>query len=545
MVLSIPDLVPARMVNEFVYCPRLFYLEWVDRQFEGNADTAEGNWRHRAVDRPGGRVPAPEDAVDHRRATSVQLSSERLGLIAVIDVLEADDGAMVPVDTKKGRPPPHGPAWISDLVQLCVQGLLLRDNGYRCDRGEIFFAETRDRRVVEFDEDLVERTLSAVDELRVVAAADTVPPPLVDSPKCPRCSLVGVCLPDEMNALADRSELPPRRLLPRKSAARPLYVTDQGAYVGVRDGRVRVTRHREVLAEVRLIDVSQLNIVGNAQVSTQALRVFFRREIPVLWFSYGGWFSGIAAGLPSKNIELRRRQTAVAFQAGLPVARKVVWGKVRNTRTMLMRNASQRPNETVAALKKLADDALVAERVESLLGIEGAAARLYFGGFQLMLRSEFEFDFSTRNRRPPLDPTNCLLSYVYGLLVKDLTAVALGVGLDPYVGVYHKPRFGRPAMALDLAEEFRPLIGDSVVISLINKGEIKVQDFLMRHIGVSLTDRGRRTVIGAYERRLDTEITHPVFGYKITYRRALEVQTRMMAAYLIRESPEYHPLVTR
>jgi CRISP-associated protein Cas1 len=540
----VPALVPARMVNEFAYCPRLFHLEWVQAQFEGNADTAEGQWRHRAVDRQSGAVPLPEEG-EVRRATSVMLGSERLGLVAVIDLLEADNGAVVPVDTKKGRPPAHGPAWEPELLQLCVQGLLLREHGYVCEYGELYFAQTRERRRVDFDDVLVERTLSLVTRLRETATRAEAPPPLIDSPKCPRCSLVGICLPDETNVLAERSVHPPRRLTPRDSAARPVYVTQQGAYVGMKEGRLTVTQQRELLAEARLIDVSQLNVYGNVQVTTQLLRECFRREVPVLWFSYGGWFSGMAEGLPGKNVELRRRQAGLLHQAGLPVARSMVNGKIRNSRTLLMRNSRSRDQRVVDSLKRLAADALEASRMESLLGIEGAAARLYFSQLGSMLRGDFGFDFEGRNRRPPKDPINCLLSFVYSLVVKDLTATVHGVGFDPYLGVYHRPRFGRPALALDLAEEFRPIIADSLVISLVNNGEIGLTDFVVRAGGVALTDEGRRAVLAAYERRLDTEVTHPTFGYRVTYRRVFEVQARMLAAYVMKEVPEYVPFTTR
>lgn len=542
---ELPPLIPARMVNEFTYCPRLFHIEWVQAMFEGNADTAEGAWQHRAVDRKAGRVPAPDHQADLRRATAVMLGSDQLGLVAVVDLLEGRDGKVVPVDTKKGRPPAHGPAWEPEMLQLCVQGILLREHGYECDEGELYFAESRERQTIEFTDELLARTMTMIEGLKVVAKSAEPPPPLVDSPKCPRCSLVGICLPDETNALASRSVAPPRRLTPRDSAARPLYVTEQGAYVGMRDGRVRITRKEELLGEARLLDVSQINLHGNAQITSQLIRECFYREIPVLWFSYGGWFSGMAEGLPGKNVELRRRQAGISLQAGLPAARRMVNGKIRNCRTLLMRNTRARSDKVIDSLHGLADQALECTRLESLLGIEGTAARLYFGQFSTMLRDDLGFDFDGRNRRPPRDPVNCLLSYTYSLVTKDLTAATYGVGFDPYIGFFHKPRFGRPALALDLAEEFRPIIADSIVVSMINNGEVKATDFVTRAMGVSLTDDGRRAVLRAYERRLDTEVTHPTFGYKATYRRVLEVQARVLAAYVMREVPEYTPFVTR
>jgi CRISPR-associated protein Cas1 len=529
-----------------------FFLEWVHAQFADNIDTVEGRWEHRRVDHPSGGAPAPdEDGHDSMRARSVMLSSPRLGLVAKVDLIEGHDDQVVPVDTKKGHPPdvPEG-AWEPERVQLCVQGLLLRDAGYRTDHGILYFAGARRRVRVDFDEPLVARTLELLNDLRAVAEAGTPPPPLVDSPKCPRCSLVGICLPDETNALAARTDAPPRRLIPRDDTAKPMYVTEQGAYVKRDKGRVLVTRNGETLASARMIDVSQLCVYGNVQVSTQLLRELFAREIPTCFFSYGGWFSGLAEGLPARNVELRRRQVVIASQGGLAIARRIVEGKIRNSRTLLRRNSRDRPDGVIASLKSLAAQAAEATTMSSLLGTEGAAARLYFSAFQSMLREDRSlpgqsFSFEGRNRRPPLDPVNCLLSYLYSLLVKDLTATTFAIGFDPYLGFYHRPRFGRPALALDLAEEFRPLVAESTAINLINNGEISASDFVVRAGGVALTPDGRRTVLRAYERRLSAELRHPTFGYRVSYRRTLEVQGRLLGAHLLGEVPDYVPVTTR
>ena len=543
---EVPELVPARMINEFEYCPRLFYLEWVQSRFQHNQDTMEGIYVHRAVDAGGGRMGEAGDP-PFRKAKSVELSSRRLGLIAKADIIEQRDGKVVPVEVKRGRPPKHGPAWMPEKVQLCVIGLLLRDNGYECSEGEIYFAETRKRATIPFDDTLVAHTLRLVEELRAAAASPSAPPPLVDSPKCPRCSVVGICLPDETNLHSGRSASAPRRLTPRDSAARPLYVTEQGARVGIRSGRVVVAKGREELQQLRLIDVSQIALYGNVQVSSQMMRAAFREEIPVCWFSYGGWFQGIAEGLPSKHVELRRRQVAIAAQAGLPIAQSMIEGKLRNSRTFLRRNARSDVKKVLDQLKSLAEAVGASESIESLIGMEGTGARLYFSKFSSMIREQSlgPFDFNGRNRRPPRDPVNCLLSYAYALLTKDLTAVAFAVGFDPYLGVLHRPRFGRPALALDLAEEFRPLVAESVVINVINNGEIGESDFQVRAGGVALTQDGRRSVLSAYERRLDTEVTHPTYGYRITYRRVFEVQARVLAAHLLGEIPSYTPFMTR
>ncbi len=548
---GVPDLVPARMLNEFSYCKRLFFLEWVNAQFADNHDTVEGRWKHRAVDKPGGAAPLPDEG-EVKVARSVMLSSTELGLVAKLDLLEgAPDGTVVPVDTKRGSAPdiPER-AWEPERVQICVQGLLLREAGYQCDHGVLYFAESKERVAVEFTAELVDRTRSLLAELRKAAASDVPPPPLVDSPKCPRCSLVGICLPDEVNTLAERSSAPPRRLIPRDDAPQPLYVTEQGAWLSKDKGRITVTKNKEVLTSVRLLDVSQINLYGNIQVSSQLFRELFARDVPVCWFSYGGWFSGVGTGLPGKNVELRRRQVVTSAQGGLEIAKAVIRAKIRNSRTLLRRNSRERDDRVLDQLKTLSEQVETVESASSLLGVEGAAARIYFGAFPAMLRAEKRlpgapFSFEGRNRRPPLDPVNCLLSYVYGLLTKELTVALFVVGFDPYLGFYHRPRFGRPALALDLTEEFRPIIAESVVINLINNGEVAAGDFIVRSGGVALTQSGRKAVLAAYERRLAHELTHPVFGYKITYRRVLEVQARLLAAFLLGEVPEYVPVTTR
>lgn len=545
--MDVPDLVPARMLNEFSYCQRLFYIEWVQARFAANEDTVDGAYRHRRVDRESGEVR--EDAPF--KATSVTLSSQALGLIARADLITGDGETVVPVDYKRGPLPDNDErSFEPERVQLCAIGLLLREEGHQCEYGEIYYAGSRTRVRVDFSEELVARTRELLSHVADVASKDVAPPPLVDSPKCPRCSLVGLCLPDEANALTERSQLPPRRLLPRDSAAKPLYVTKHGAYVGKSGERVVVKLKGEELASVRLRDVSQVCLVGNAQVSTQLMRTLFAREVPIMWFSSGGWLSGLATGLPGKNIQLRRRQYSVAAQGGLPVAARMIAGKIRNSRTMLMRNAKPRPDDTIASLARLSEKALLADRIESLLGVEGTAARLYFQAFPRMLKTADalpggDFSFEGRNRRPPRDAVNALLSFLYSMLVKDCLATVVGVGFDPYMGVLHRPQFGRPALALDLAEEFRPVLAESTAITALNNGELTPKHFLTRGKSVTLTDDGRRVVLHAHERRLSQDLRHPKFGYSVSYRRVLEVQARILAAVMLEEIPLYEPLVTR
>jgi len=547
--------VPARMLNEFTYCPRLFYLEYVQGEWRESADTIEGSQVHRRVEAEAGKVPQPGQGSpeDRIHARSVFLSAPGVGLSARIDLLEGSGDRVTPVEYKRGRKPdvPEG-AYEPERVQLCAQGLILRENGYECDSGILYFAESRERVPIPFTDELVRHTLELLGHLRRTAASPEIPPPLVDSPKCPRCSLVTICLPDEVNWVASadegRREAEVRRLFPARDDALPVYVQAQGATVTKRGDVLVVQAKGKALAEVRLLEVSQLCLFGNVQVTAQTLRELCDRGIPICYFSHGGWFYGLTHGLAHKNVELRIAQYRNAFDpsACLSIARRFVEGKIRNQRTMLRRNAPDTPEAALRELSRLCDLAASARDLDALIGIEGAAAQVYVAHFSGLLKGvAVDFHFKERNRRPPRDPVNAVLSLLYSLLAKDLTVVAMSVGLDPYLGFLHRPRYGRPALALDLMEEFRPLLCDSVAIFALNTEEIVLSDFVGRGPSVGLTPDGRKKLLQAYERRLESTVTHPVFGYTVSYRRVLEVQARLLARRLTGEIPEYPPFCTR
>lgn len=553
---GLPETVPARMVNEFVYCPRLFYLEWVQGRFATSDDVEEGQYVHRVVDTSDGDLPAAETDLEQfagRRARSVWLTSPELGISAKVDMVQvAEDGAVIPVEYKKGHPDPHGAAWPADAVQSTIHTLLLLDAGYRVDHAEIWYGEVRRRVTVEMNRPQLDSAVDILRDLWRTAAADAAPAPLDASPKCPRCSLVGLCLPDEINALRAHKEMirRPRGIMAADPDCRPIYLQEQGAVVGVARGRLEVSKEGRLLGSFRLIDVSQVCLQGNITVTAQAVRELSSRETPICWFSYGGWFSGMTSGLPNKHVDLRRRQYTLAPDVALAAAGKMIEGKIRNSRTLLRRNTRASVGEALDQMLKLALSASSPSGYPSLLGFEGTAARIYFSHFTGMLAEGSGVDTSTfnqngRNRRPPPDAVNALLSFLYTLLVKDLTVTLNAIGFDPYAGVYHRPRYGRPALALDLAEEFRPLIADSTVVQLINNGEVRQSQFTVRAWGCQLDRDGRRAVIEAYERRMAHEIKHPVFGYRVNYRRALDVQARLLAAHLTGEVDSYTPFTTR
>lgn len=549
-------LLPARMINEYEYCPRLAYLEWVQGEWAESGDTVEGRYVHRRVDQASGDLPKVEDQGDDEKihARSITLSSNRLGLIAKLDLVEGEGNNVVPVDYKRGkRPHVAKGAYDPERVQLCVQGMLLEEHGYNCSEGVLYFAASRERVTVVFDDELRSKTLSAINGLRLMGACGKAPPPLQDSPKCPRCSLVGICLPYEVNFLRKPNGAP-RPLAVANDEALPLYVQANRAKVAKKDETLEISIDDKTVTSVRLLDVSQVVLMGNIYITTPCLHELMRREIPVSWHSYGGWFLGHSIGTGHKNVELRTAQYKTSFddKMCLRIAKGLVQTKIINCRTFLRRNwrGESPPEKLLDDLKADATRALRAQNIPELLGIEGSSAARYFGAFdQLIKRNDndktFAFDFTGRNRRPPTDPVNALLSFAYTLLVRSWTVTLSAVGLDPYRGFYHQPRYGRPSLALDMMEPFRPLIADSATLSAINNGEVRPSDFIIAGNSVALTNDGRKRFIAAFERRMGHEITHPLFGYKASYRRILEVQARLLGRYLLGDIPDVPGFTTR
>lgn len=548
-------LLPARMVNEYQYCPRLAYLEWVQGEWAESADTVHGRHVHRRVDKAKGDLPPPGESVGDEKvhARSITLSSTRLGLIAKLDLVEAEGTRVTPVDYKRGKRPhvPHG-AYDPERVQLCVQGLILEEHGYTCESGVLYFAESRERVQVPFDEELRAMTRNAIAGLRLIAAGGQSPPPLEDSPKCPRCSLVGICLPDEVHYLRS-PDTPPRPLAVGRDEALPLYVQTRGAKVAKKGETLEISVEDQATQTVRLIDVSQLVLMGQIYVTTPTLHELMSREIPISWHSFGGWFIGHTVGTGHKNVELRTAQYQTSFEPPhcLQIAKGFVIAKIQNQKTLLRRNWKQGefPETMSDGFQNDVRRARRANDLGELLGAEGQAAARYFGEFASMLAASddasMRFDFQGRNRRPPTDPINALLSYAYSLLVRSWTMALTAVGFDAYRGFFHQPRYGRPALALDMMEPFRPLVADSSVLQAINNGEVRPTDFVRVAGSVALTDDGRKRFIGTFERRLGQEITHPLFGYKVSYRRLFELQARLLARHLLGEIPEYPNFTTR
>jgi len=551
-----PLLIPARMLNEWVYCRRLAFLEWVQGEWAENVDTTQGRRAHlRTETGPAPPLPAPEELSerDVLKTRRLLLGSPTLGLTAEIDILEAEDGRVTPVDVKKGkRPHVEDAAYLPERVQVCAQGLLLRAAGYSCEEGAIWFAASKERVRIMFSDELISETLDAIETLRLAVEANVLPPPLEHSPKCNRCSLLPICLPDEVNWF--RTGAIPRTPPPPARPSLPLYVQAPGARIGKAASVLTVRVEGSPQQEIPFDEVSELVIAGPVNLSTPALHELLRRDIPIAWMSSGFWYLGATGGQGPRSAAVRTAQYKAAADPAhrLAFAKSLVAAKVRNQRTILRRNWRGSENERASALTTLAHIVAKVEDVADtahLLGLEGQAAAIYFRALPQLFAPTIsdlpEFRFANRNRRPPADPVNACLSLSYALLTRTWSSALSIVGLDPWKGLYHVERPGRPALALDMIEPWRPILADSAVLMTLNNGEIGPDDFIFTAGGCNLKPDARKTLIAAFERRLDLETTHPVFGYTVSTRRILHVQARLLARHFLGEFPEYPHYIPR
>jgi CRISPR-associated protein Cas1 len=582
---------PVRRLHNFIYCPRLFYFQWVENIFQENADTVAGSHVHRNVDAPS-KLDNPKELglPEGAKLRSLRLESESLGLIGVVDIVEGGpDGAEI-IDYKRGsaRRDAEGDrvAKEPDAMQVAAHALLLHEHGVNAVRGAIYYAADKRRVPVDFSEELFEKVRKAISDAKRVASSGSCPPPLRNDARCLYCSAYPICLPSEslwwakrrkaatpegqlqfgffgqseddvrerileaLDFAAESTDKEPTLQPPRPGGddGEVLVVQTAGAQIGQRGEELIVSVKGEDARKIPGQQVRAIYCYGAVQMTAQAAETCLELGIDVSYFSPAGRFIGMLRGLPASGVDARRGQYRLFELPGvrLQLAREVIRAKIHNQRVMLMRNG-EAPDRVLSLMSGFRDATDSARDLTALLGIEGSAAALYFEQFESMLkqRDDWKFDWRGRNRRPPRDPVNALLSLGYSMLAKELTGVCHSVGLDPFLGFMHQPRYGRPALALDLMEEFRPLVADSVAISLINRGELGPEDFIRSANGTFLNDRGRRPFWEAWFRRLDAEVSHPEFSYKMAYRRMLEVQARQLWRFVRGEALTYHRFTTR
>lgn len=558
-------------LHALVYCERLFYLEEVEEIRVADAAVYAGRTLHEELDEPG-------DVVE------MTLESAELGIRGRMDAFRRRDGALFPVEHKRGRarrdaekkPIP----WDSDKVQVVAYAMLLEEHARApVTEGRIrYHKDNVTVRVPIGDEQKAEvrRYIARAKEL----SSSPDRPKVTDNERlCVRCSLSPVCLPEEarftegeqtrlaegeqarlaegaQTRLAGGEQAPkgetaapvpsheatekhaPVRLYPPDTEARSVHVLTHGAKVSRSSDALVISELEGGAEKVGPREISDLVIHGYAQISTQALRLCAEAEIPVHYVTTSGAYLGTFSG-PNGGVQRRIRQfRGLSDEAlALGLARRLVHAKVEMQLRHVLRASRKSPDlrervePQLTAIRERLRGIARAKTREEMMGEEGAAARAYFAALADMVIPEAgeQMRPNGRTRRPPLDRFNALLSFGYSLLFKDTYSAILRVGLEPSFGILHQPRSSAFPLVLDLAELFRVPIVDLAVLAAVNRRTFDPKDdFAITGKQVWLSDTGRRKMIDAYERRKHEEYRHDLLGFSLSYARMMELETRLL-----------------
>ncbi len=524
---------PVRVMalHALAYCPRLFYLEEVEEIRVADDRVYAGRQLHAALE-------ADEDGEE----VSIELSSPTLGLFGKVDCVRRRDGSYLPYEHKRGHPCRHDgqppSTWPSDRLQLIAYTVLLEEAfGQPIPEGRVRYHAAKVTVRVPIDDAARADLRQAIDEARRLRATVERPPITDNDRLCTHCSLAPVCLPEEVRHERE-PEREPRRLFPADRDGATLHVVSQGAYVGSSYDSlvVRPRDQPETKHPIRGIDTLLLH--GFAQVTTQALRKCVEHGVGVHWLTTSGHHT--ASLVPTAGQVQRRIRQYKALtdeETCLRLARALVLARIEGQHRYLLRatrGGSSTRESLLPAMSGiqtgLRSSTTAADR-DSLRGHEGSAAVNYFAGLRQLLGDQVpeELRSDNRNRRPPQDRFNALLSYGYGLLHTAVMRAVLASGLEAALGFYHTPRSAAYPLVLDLMELFRVPLWDMVLIGSLNRGQWDpAADFTVTKAKVWLSDSGRKKAIDLFEDRLQETWKHPVLDYSLSYSRTIELEARLL-----------------
>lgn len=522
------EIISVGALHALIYCERLYFLEEVEQIRVADAAVFAGRRLHV-------ELAAEGDGTFE----SVSLESTKLGIRGRVDVLRRRDGQLVPYEHKRGRcagikGAPE--AWETDRIQVGAYSLLVEEAfGQVVVEARVrYHASSRTVRVA-VDEQLRAAVRNAIVRARELRHTIERPAVTENEKLCARCSLAVVCLPEE-SRLGVRGDFKPIRLLPQHADRQTIHVTDQGARVSRRASELIVVPVEGTSTRFPIADVGSVVLHGFAQISTQAIRLCADNDVDVHWMTMGGGLVGsLAPSAITAQRHLRQFSALADSRFCLRLAKRLVTAKVSSQLRFLLRASREHRTEAMESrIREVRARLRGIERAPDateLLGIEGAAAREYFGALPSIIRAGVDesFRFEGRSRRPPRDPFNALLGFGYGMLYRSVLAAIVAVGLHPGVSFYHRPRSGAQTLALDLMELFRVPIVDMALVAAVNRGTFDVKrDFRTTPAGVLLTDSGKARMIETFERRLSDDWRHTAVGYSLSYARMIELEVRLL-----------------
>ncbi|WP_019500461.1 type I-MYXAN CRISPR-associated endonuclease Cas4/Cas1 [Pseudanabaena sp. PCC 6802] len=542
------DTIRVSALHALAYCPRLFYLEEVEELYTQDAAVFAGRRLHVELEKQ-----EDEDWEE------LFLESAELGLRGKVDALRTRDRQTIPYEHKRGkaarddRKQPQ--AWESDRLQILAYACLMESAlGIPIQEGRIRYHADNVLVRVPLDDAGRAEVRAAIARARELRISPYRPPVTANERLCARCSLAPVCLPEEARLAHDRA-WQPVRLFPKDDDRDIVHVLEAGTSVGRTGEQLKISRRDRPVEIVPARQIAQVVLHSFSQISTQALHFCAHQGIGVHFVSGGGRYVG-SFDSRQGSIQRRIRQYGALSDSAkcLELARKLVACRGQGQRKFLMRGqrgmarVPEGLEKAIAHMKTLLKQVTQAPSLESLLGLEGNLAAAYFGAIPYLLGADVppEMRFDGRNRRPPKDRFNALLSFGYALLLKDVMSAILTVGLEPALGFYHQPRTQAPPLALDLLEIFRVPLVDLPIVGSINRGQWNVrEDFDVRGEQVWLSDAGRRKSIDLYEKRKEESWKHPALGYSLTYRRLFELEVRLLEKEWCGEEGLFAQLILR
>ncbi len=526
-------LIRVMALHALLYCERLFYLEEVEGIRVQNERVYAGRALHEEI--------AHEDG---EYLQTMEMESEKLGLIGKADAIQFRDGSWVPYEHKRGRSMTDfkdgrkvHKAWLSDMVQIGAYGMLMEVVMNRpIVEGRVHYHADNVTVRVPLDDDTRSLVMGAVKRARALRK-ETVRPPITDNEHaCIRCSLAPVCLPEE-ERLAQNQCWEPIRLFPPDHDKTVIHVVSHRAYVRRSGNMIKVEEDGQELKTCPIQSVQSVVIHGNAQITTQALQLCATNDIPVHWLSAGGkYVGGLASGAMPVQRRIRQYRALCDPKCCLSLTHKLVRARIEGQLRYLLRatRGHIRTNGMTNALNAIRNDLKAVMRcneIDEIRGYEGNASRSYFGVVNELIIPEMQAQFALdgRNRRPPQDRSNAILSFGYALLYRSVLEAIVATGMEPAFGFYHTPRSAAHPLVLDLMELFRLPIWDIAVIGSINrKTWDPVEDFVITKSKTWLSDSGRKKAIDIYERRLQEKWKHSVMGYSLSYARTIELEVRLL-----------------
>ena len=531
-------LIRVMALHALAYCERLFYLEEVEEIRVADANVYAGRRLHDKLDK------GPD-------IYSLELASDRLGIRGKTDCVKRQSGELMVFEHKKGKSSKGEDAWPSDRLQVLAYTLLLAEHTGE-DINEARIRYHADKKTIRLEVSLAEAESevgAAVQRAEELRKAVERPPVAVPEYKCRTCSLAPVCLPEEERfAGIDKDKA--QRLFPADDDRRIIHLVEQGASIRKDGDQIIVYLPDGTKKPLPGLMISALVLHGNVQISTQCIHFCAAHNIGVHWLSYGGYYVG-ALSPGAGGVQRRVRQFEALRDSSLRTALccRLVRAKVENQLRYILRATRDKTKEMrdqgmkdgieslrlmvkkLSALdEELSSESESASLTDLIRGYEGRAGSVYFSLLPGILRlKEDDFlCFNGRNRRPPKDPFNALLSFGYALLYRDCMNSLLTVGLDPCLGFMHTPRSAAYPLALDLMDLFRLLLWDMPLIGSVNRGQWRKEDFEVTGKQVWLNADGRRKAIALYENRKQEKWKHPVLKYSLSYARTLELEARLL-----------------